>query len=286
MTQEKKREDLFQKVSNIQPADWIIEGLAMEQGLTILFGDKGIGKTTLSMQILRALLIEEKLFGLNVKNTNAFIIEQDESPRVFRNHRDRVLGQLPELEAMEIPKVFVTWDSRKEEFTNLVNLIRAFPAKLVIIDSFTSLGIPDLTQPSTSALLDRLRQINAEEDCSFILLHHLNRKGEILGSVTLQIKADNLVELTTKGLKFHKTRGELQIPLDDKNTLPIVRNNGSILFKLPMRQRAKMLLGNQDALHILQTEYPKSTPGSIRATLAQAKRGASLIIESTDFSRN
>ncbi len=286
MTEEKRREDLFVKVSHIQPANWIVEGLAIEQGLTILFGDKGVGKTTLSMQILYALLSEERLFGLNVKKTNAFIIEQDESPRVFRNHRDRILGQLPRLEDMEIPKVFVTWDSRKEDLTNLVDLIRAYPAKLVIIDSFTSLGIPDLNLPNTSAILDRLRQINSEEDCSFILLHHLNRKGEILGSVTLQIKADCLVELNSKGLKFHKTRGEIAIPLGKENTLPIVRSNGSILFKLPMAQRAKMLLGNADASTVLQTEYPGSTAGSIRATLAQAKRGANVLVESTDFSRN
>ncbi len=286
MTEEKKREDLFVKVSDIQPANWIIEGLAMEQGLTILFGDKGVGKTTLSLQILHALLSEERLFGLKVRKANAFIIEQDEPPRVFRNHRDRILGQLPRLGDMEIPKVFVTWDSRKEDFTNLVDLIRAYPAKLIIIDSFTSLGIPDLNQPNTSAILDRLRRINSEEDCSFILLHHVNRKGDILGSVTLQIKADSLIELNNVGLKFHKTRGEIAIPLGKENTLPIVRNNGSILFKLPMAQRAKMLLGNPDAPHILQGEYPKSTSGSIRATLAQAKRGANVIVESTDFSRN
>jgi archaellum biogenesis ATPase FlaH len=286
MTEGKNREDLFMKVNDIKPAKWIIEGMVIEQGLTILFGDKGAGKTTLSMQILHALLSEEMLFGLKVRKENAFLVEQDESPMVFRNHRDRILGELPSLGDMEIPGVFVTWNSKKEDLTNLVDLIRAYPAKLVIIDSFTSLGIPDLNQPGTSAILDRLRQISTGADCSFILLHHVNRKGDILGSVTLQIKADNLVELNSNGLIFHKTRGEIGIPLGKENTLPIVRNNGSILFKLPMTQRAKMLLGNQDAPTILQAEYPKSTTGSIRATLAQAKRGAKVLVESIDFSRN
>ena len=78
-------------------------------------------------------------------------------------------------------------------------MIKAFPAELVIIDSFTSLGIPDINQPNTSIILDKLRQINGEYNCSFILLHHVNRKGEILGSVFLQIKADSIMELTGRG---------------------------------------------------------------------------------------
>ena len=271
MSDERTREDLFMRVDSIEPANWIVEGLAIEQGLTVLFGDKGVGKTTLSMQILHALQFEERLFGLNVKKTSAFIVEQDESPRVFRNHRDRILKQLPGLEDMEIPKVFVTWDSRKEDFTNLVDLIEAYPAKLVIIDSFTSIGIPDLNSPNTTAILDRLRPINSEKDCSLILLHHVNRKGEIFGSVTLQIKADNLIELNSRGLKFHKTRGEIEIPLGKDNILPIVRNNGNILFKLSMSQRAKMLMNNPKAKEILAQEYPDSSPNSIRVTLSKAK---------------
>ena len=272
MSEELKREDLFIRVDDIEPAKWIVEGLAMEQGLTIIFGDKGAGKTTLSMQLLDAMLANKKLFGLDVEPVDAFIIEHDEPPRVFRNHRDRILAELPLLKDMEIPKVFVTWRQSNQDFTNLVDLIRAYPAKLVIIDSFTSLGIPDLNHPNTSTLLDRLRQINVEEDCSIILLHHYNRKGQILGSVTLEIKADNIVELNSDGLKFHKTRGELTNVWG--NTLPIKRSNGSILFKLPLAQRAKMLKGKPEAMDILAEEYPDSSRESRRVTLSKAKKKA------------
>ena len=86
MSQERKREDLFQRVGEIEPASWIIEGIALEQGLNIIYGDKGVGKTTLSMQILNAMKVKKKLFGLETKPVNAFIVEQDEPPRIFRNH--------------------------------------------------------------------------------------------------------------------------------------------------------------------------------------------------------
>lgn len=269
--QKNRRKDLFMRLNEIEPASWIIEGLALEQGLTILFGEKSAGKTTLSMQIVHAMLSkEDKLVGLDLKPVNTLVIEQDEPPRVFRRHANRVLSELPLLQSMEIPRVPVMWDERRGDFTNLVDLIEEYPAKLVIIDSFTSLGIPDLNHPNTSAVLDRLRQINGEQDCSFILVHHVNRAGQILGSVTLQIKADNLVELNSKGLKFHKLRGEIKNLRGD--TLPIRRRNGSILFHLSMSERARMLLGDLNAKDILADEYPDSTSGSIRATLAQAKR--------------
>lgn len=278
MVKEHTREELFISLNEVEPASWIIEGLALEQGLTILFGGKGAGKTTLSMQILHALLAKEKFLVFKTKQVGAFIVEQDEPPRIFRNHRDRVLGELPQLKDMEIPRVFVTWDSKKGEFTNLRDLIKAYPAKLVIIDSFTSLGIPDLNHPSTSVVLDRLRQINSELECSFILLHHVNKAGDILGSVTLQIKADNLIELNGQGLKFHKTRGELKSITGD--ILPIARAKPSILFKLTMAQRAKMLLDDPDARDILRQEYPESSDDSRRVTLSKATRKSKEVVMS------
>jgi KaiC/GvpD/RAD55 family RecA-like ATPase len=266
---ERRRDDLFIRVNDVEPANWIIEAIAMEQGLTVIYGDRNVGKTTLSMQMLHTLLTGNSLFGLDVRPANAFLLEQDESPRIFRNHRDRVLRELPSLENMEIPKVNVSWDARQEDFTNLVDLIRAYPAKIVIIDSFTSLGVPDLNHPNTSAVLDRLRQINHELDCSFILLHHLNRKGEILGSITLQIKADNLIEFTQNGLIFQKMRGQPSHLIEYR--MPILRRNRSILFKLGMSYRARMICDNPEAREILRSEYPESTAESIRTTLSRAR---------------
>ena len=126
------------------------------------------------------------------------------------------------------------------DFENLLDLIRAYPAELVIVDSLTSLGIPDLTSPSISHVMDRLRLINAEENCSFILLHHKNLSREILGSVMLRAKPDSIVELGREGLRFHKTRGQLRNV--DGDVLPVCRSRGSILFRIPMNKRAEGLL--------------------------------------------
>jgi predicted ATP-dependent serine protease len=281
-----RREELFKRVSEVDPAEWIVEGLAIEEGISILFGDKGVGKTTLSLQLLNAVMSRQnRVLGLKVKPVEAFIIEQDESPGVFRNHRDRVLEKLPSLDGLEVPKVFVMWNERGNDFDYLEELIKQFPARLVIIDSFTSLGIPDINHPRTSIILDTLRRIGNKTDCSFILLHHVNKGKTILGSVTLQIKADSIAELTPKGLEFHKVRGEM--PYLPKNTLPIWRSSTDITFHLRMKFRARMLINdravsNEQALAILQEEYPNSTPGSIRSTLAQARSEAGTIRDAED----
>jgi archaellum biogenesis ATPase FlaH len=281
-----RRDDWFIPVNDVEPAEWLIEGLAVEQGISILFGDTGVGKTTLSLQLLHALMSrQDMVLGLKVKPVRGFIVEQDVSPMVFRNHRDRVLEHLPGLADLKIPRKFVTWDDRSHDLTDLVQLIKAYPAKLVIIDSVTSLGIPDINHPNTSMVLDRLRRISTDEECSFILLHHVNKKGLILGSITLQIKADSIVELTKKGLKFHKTRGQLPHLPDD--ILPIKRWGTDIIFRLSMKFRAKMLandrtITDEQALAILQEEYPDSTRGSIRATLSRARNEATRVESHTD----
>ena len=47
-----RKEQLFMKIMDIPKANWLVEGVAVRDGITLLFGDAGVGKTSLMLQLI------------------------------------------------------------------------------------------------------------------------------------------------------------------------------------------------------------------------------------------
>ncbi len=200
------REELFGRYDQLPEAKWIVEGIAMEGGISVMAGEYGLGKTTLAMQIIDTLNNHNGLFDLETNATRALLIEQDESHYVMGNHIKRLLPVLPTLKDMEYPHKQLRWDTNtaRLNINDLQVMIEAYPAGLVIIDSLTSIGMPDINHPSMGDLFDQLRIVVNSTKASILILHHLNRRGEILGSIQIWNKPDNVMELQGDGLVFYK----------------------------------------------------------------------------------
>ena len=137
------REELFGRYDQLPEAKWIVEGIVMEGGISVMAGEYGVGKTTLAMQIIDTLNNHNGLFDLETNTTTALLIEQDESHYVMGNHIRRLLPVLPTLKDMEYPHKQLRWDTNTDRLNidDLGTMIVAYPAGLVIIDSLTSIGV-------------------------------------------------------------------------------------------------------------------------------------------------
>ena len=204
-----RRAELFESIMDIPEPEWIVEGFAVREGITLLYGESGVGKTSLMLQLIASLNEQRKLLSLDVRQAKPLLIEQDENPSLLRSHIERMLPIYPSLEELIVPREPVLWDNTKANFTNrlLEDFIHYSASDLVIIDSLTSLGIEDINHPRCSLVFDRLRILARKKACAFIVIHHPNKAGGIMGTGLLKPKTECTLQLQSGKLIFEKIRG-------------------------------------------------------------------------------
>ncbi len=223
---EEKQTQLFQRVTDIPEPEWVVEGFAVKEGITILFGDKGQGKTSLMLQLIGCVQEGKSLVSLRVGEARTLLIEQDENPALLRGHLDRMLPVHPSLENLLVPKEPVRWNNDKMNFDNpafIDDLMKYSKADLVIIDSLSSVGIEDINHPKGAAIFDQLRILARKWNCAFIVLHHPNKNGEVMGSNLIQAKVDVILRLHDGALSFYKLRGKYPAVVDTTVQPPRIR---------------------------------------------------------------
>jgi hypothetical protein len=112
--------------------------------------------------------------------------------------------------------------------------------------------MPDINHPSMGDLFDQLRLVVNSTKSSILLLQHLNRRGEILGSIQIWNKPDNVLELQGDGLVFYKVRGNTPNIVETKRVrsnkkdriLPfysLSRDRQRLIFNQPINNKIKEL---------------------------------------------
>lgn len=199
--------NLVTEVSEFYEPDWLVEGLVVRNGLALLYGDSGTGKTTLCLYLVDAIQHGKDLFGLKCKQGNVVFIENDESPELLRSHRDKV--GLPA--KLLVANVEITWDTERKKFNEEFEDLLYHNPDVVIIDAYTSLGIPDITRPESGLVLDELRRLARKNECAFVIIHHVNKSGDQIGSSLHKAKMDSMVSLVnvnnTVTITQEKVRG-------------------------------------------------------------------------------
>jgi len=206
-----RREQLFMSIMKISEPEWLVEGFAVRQGITVFYGDAGEGKTSLMLQLIGSAFESRRLLSFQVRLANPLLIEQDENPELLRSHVERMIPVYPSLRLLEVPREPVLWDNQKGDFANtlLEDYIRYSAANIVIIDSLTSLGIDDINHPKCSIIFDKFRLLAREWGCAFIVLHHPNKSGNIMGNKLIRAKAECVIQLQKGKVLFEKLRAKM-----------------------------------------------------------------------------
>lgn len=200
--------DLARDVSEFSEPDWIVEGLVVRNGLTLLYGDSGTGKATLCLYLADAMQEGKDLFGLKCKGGKVLFVENDESGELLKSHRDKV--GLPK--NLLVAKTDVVWEAHGRFNKEFDDMLYYYPSDLLVIDAYTSLGIPDITRPESALVLDELRRRSKEHHHATLITHHTNLSGGQMGSNLHRAKMDSIVSLSRIGaeriiLTQEKVRG-------------------------------------------------------------------------------
>lgn len=197
----KEANNILLDIDNVPEPDWLAEGIVVRQGLTLIYGDTGVGKTTFCLYLIDALQEGRTFFGRKCKQSNVLLIEQDQSPPILKSQKKK-LGRPIRL---AIVKESVLWDNKEKKFTdNLESKILKLCPDVVIIDAYTSLGIEDINHPSAGLAFDALRKYSQKFDCAFVLLHHTNKGGDQMGSGLNVAKMDSVIHMSKLGAKNYQ----------------------------------------------------------------------------------
>ncbi|MFC2060528.1 AAA family ATPase, partial [Chloroflexota bacterium] len=79
-----ERAKLFTSIMNIPEPKWLVEGLVVREGITLIFGAQHVGKTSLMLQLIACAHVGKKYISLNLDKFNPLLIEQDENPSLLR----------------------------------------------------------------------------------------------------------------------------------------------------------------------------------------------------------
>jgi len=248
-------------VSEFPEPDWIVEGFIVRHGLTLLYGDSGTGKTTLCLYLADAMQKHKDFFGLNCKGGNVIFVENDESGELLKSHKDKV--GLPE--KLSVASCEVAWDAAKKEFNKeFADMLYYYSPDVVVIDAYTSLGIPDITRPESALVLDEFRKLAKDYRCAFVIIHHTNLSGGQMGSSLHIAKMDSIVSLAKVSeedimLSQEKIRGS---KVDDKfivfNTDTLEMQEKSVTLKDRVQQLKSML-----PIEEMVKRFPKAKKATI-----------------------
>jgi len=243
----------------IEP-DWVIPGIAVRNNTTLFYGDAGVGKTTFYLHLVDALINGEEFVGIQCSKCKPLVVCQDEDHSLLKSHWATMgkTGLLP------VAKKDIVW-GRQDFNEDFKTTLRVYKPDVVFIDSYTSLGIPDITRPESGLVFDAMNRIAREHKCAIILIHHSNLSGEPMGSSLHRAKVSSLVSIRATDdthivVEQEKVRGSHFEPIVmrfNRENLAMEREEGSL------REQVWRLLDQNVPANTIIEQFPNRKKATI-----------------------
>jgi hypothetical protein len=207
---------LSQLVAEAKPIEWIAEGLVPRYGLVILAGKAGVGKSFLSLHLAHAVASGENLLGIvPIQHRGRVLIIDNENYPGLYLQRVAALGLNP-LDGIDVLNLSGFRIDSKGCVEWLEKTLIDQKYCMVILDSWSDLTsrIDENKADEVGRVLSRLRKLSYENECCFVLIHHLRKnmpfaveaKDELRGSSALVNEADIVLLMQSfKDTKILKT---------------------------------------------------------------------------------
>ena len=261
--------DYVADVREATEPDWIIPGIAVRNNTTLLYGDAGGGKTTFYLHLTDALMNGSEFVGIQCTRCKPLIICQDEDHSLLRSH----WATMGKTSILPVAKKDIVWD-KKDFNEDFDRTLTAYKPDLVFIDSYTSLGIPDITRPESGLVFDALNKKARDHKCAIILIHHTNASGEQMGSSLHRAKVSSMVSIGKSDednivVTQEKVRGSHFEPIlirFDREHLSMETEAGSL------RGQIWRLLDQNDTTNDIIQRFPNRNRATIQRYIREHRR--------------
>ena len=170
--------------------EWIWENIIRAKTVNIISGDESSGKTTLMINLCKAISDGEEFLGLRTVRQKILYISSEMSGKDISQIFEKIgLKNRNNVKIMEL---------HEDPLTMLGYSI--MDSDLIIIDLFIQILINEGKDPNVykdvNEMYTTLRKGSSFKDKTIILVHHLNKLGEINGSVSLGGASDTRMILS------------------------------------------------------------------------------------------
>ena len=170
-------QELSNRTEELKIADYIIDGLIPQQGLTISVGDSGLGKSPLHYQAGICVAAGVPFLGRKVRRGRVLYIDHENG---IAQIDTLVLRIAKYLRLREGPADFRIWSANDSDAPiDLGTVCQEFKPNWVIIDPL-SLMWPSAEQDNSSAakVFTFLRHLMGKHHCVVTMMHHLRKPSD------------------------------------------------------------------------------------------------------------
>ena len=166
--------------------DWLIPGILQRQGIMVVSGKPGVGKTQLTIQALIHIALGKPFLGWDITAPRkvAFIsMEMGQAEvKVFMEEMDSILSEedraLMHANFLIIPIGQTLMFDNTADQKKIENFLETYKPEVVGVDSLSKTTLGSLEEATVKKVMDFADRIRMNHDCSVVFIHH-DRKAQI-----------------------------------------------------------------------------------------------------------
>lgn len=175
---------------------FFVENIFPEGTICLISGPSDTGKSILARQIaVAAALNKDNVMGfqLNLRHGKAIYVSTEDGESTWQEKLKKY--QLTESDMRLTTNLRLSFDIEQFDVTVLENALKLEPADVVVIDVFTDLYPADLNNPiQVRKFFAPYKALAARYGCTFLFVHHLNKKGESSAPSKLNVSGSQAIE--------------------------------------------------------------------------------------------
>ncbi len=212
---------------SLPPVTWLIQGEIMERGMSVLYGESGVGKSFISLD-----------YAMRIAASGATVVYAPTEGEA--GYRKRVEAWKAFHKTPMLPRMFFLFggfalhDTKERE--EILPSLKGLTPRLIVIDTLAMgmVGLDENSARDMGLFMDSCRNVMRELDTAILLVHHTGKAGVAeRGSSALRGNADTMIRLSNADdlilMECSKTKDEA--PFDPRYLRLIA--SGESLIPLP-----------------------------------------------------
>lgn len=231
--------------------DWLIPGILQRQGIMILTGKPGVGKTQMMLQILIHIALGKPFLNWQIANPRkvAFLsMEMGQAEiKIFMDEMDSILT--PEERVLLHENFYIVPVGQTIMFDmpadqkKIEQFLDTYHPEVMGVDSLSQSTLSSLEEAATKKVMDFADRIRMNYDCSVAFIHH-DRKAQIgnkrpknledvYGTFYITAKATTVIGLWQSDRTYEIEVNYLKVRLAKApNTTSVIRTERGLSFEI------------------------------------------------------